>query len=64
MPALIARADAALWLGETGAPPAAVKAALRPYEGELIVEEETVLYPRKPPPPRPRRDDDRQPGLF
>lgn len=65
MPALVAPGDIALWLGETGAPLAEVKASLRPYPGALVVEEETVLYPRKPPPPRPRRsDDDNQPGLF
>lgn len=64
MPALIPQPDAAVWLGETAAPPAAVKAVLRPYEGELAVEEEARLYPRPSPPRRTRRDDGRQPGLF
>jgi len=64
MPALIPQADASGWMGEGGLSPAEVKALLRPWTGELSVEEETVLYPRKPAPHRRGPTDDRQPGLF
>ncbi|MCC6918044.1 MAG: SOS response-associated peptidase family protein [Alphaproteobacteria bacterium] len=65
MPAVIAGADVPVWLGETGASPAAAKAVLRPYPGALIVEEETRVYPHTAPVQRRRKPgDDAQPGLF
>jgi putative SOS response-associated peptidase YedK len=51
--------DVALWLGETGVPPAEIKSLIRMFEGELIVEEE-----KKPTAPLKAAKRDDQPGLF
>lgn len=59
MPAILDGDEAiALWLGETPAPLEDVKAVLKPYAGELIIE----IQERRRPSPPPRNRD--QPRLF
>lgn len=65
MPAILANEDEiAIWLGETGADGAELKALLRPYEGELVMREQDG--PKKDgPPPKPKKaKPEPQPGLF
>jgi len=64
MPALLRDDDEiAMWLGETGASAPELKALLRPYNGSLVMREQS---PGKPP-PKPRRNakpNTRQESLF
>lgn len=63
MPAILqSEADIALWLGEQQAPLHDVKAVLRPYPGELIMEPQE--RPKPPRPPKPPPGTRETPRLF
>jgi putative SOS response-associated peptidase YedK len=53
MPALLHPNEIAMWLGETAAKPAEIKALLRPYEGSLVIHEQEPTKSRASAKPRP-----------
>jgi putative SOS response-associated peptidase YedK len=66
MPALLRNEDeVAMWLGETGASGAELKALLRPYDGSLVMREQDGPKPKGDKTPKPKKPKtDPQPGLF
>jgi len=64
MPAILANEDeVSVWLGETGADTAELKALLRSYEGTLVMREQDG--PKKDgPPPNPKKKPDTQATLL
>jgi putative SOS response-associated peptidase YedK len=65
MPALLRDDDEiAMWLGESGASEADLKALLRPYDGELVMREQDPPKNKQDGPPARPKKPEPQPGLF